>query len=130
MLRSNNSMGPLEDSHLRLSASSFGAAPSLSHNYTRSFGAESMSYNGRMAQSHEVGEGGQLFYIFLRKHKLAFKECTFLLPGLKAALLEAPGKAGELGEGMDPMVSNFALGGFFFLLLLFPLLTTSVSLCR
>ena len=90
MLRSNNSMGPLEDSHLRLSAGSFGAAPSLSHNYTRSFGAENsvMSYNGRMAQSHEGGEGGQMFYIFLKKHRAAFKDCTFLLPGLKAALLE------------------------------------------
>ncbi|CAB9502028.1 expressed unknown protein [Seminavis robusta] len=106
MLRPNNSMNPLEDSHLRLSASSFGAAPSLSHNYTRSFGAENssiMSYNGRMAHSHE--EGGQLFYIFLRKHRAAFKECTFLLPGLKAALLETPlsGKSGDLGE-MDPMM--------------------------
>jgi hypothetical protein len=106
MLRPNNSMGPLEDSHLRLSASSFGAAPSLSHNYTRSFGAENsiMSYNGR--HSHESGDGGQLFYIFLRKHRAAFKECTFLLPGLKAALLESPlcGKSGDLGD-MEPMVS-------------------------
>lgn len=111
MLRSNNSMGPLEDSHLRLSAGSFGAAPSLSHNYTRSFGGENsvMSYNGRMAQSHEAGEGGQLFYLFLRKHKAAFKECSFLLPGLKAALLEAPGKSGDLGDGMDPMVSDLIL---------------------
>ena len=108
MLRPNNSMGPLEDSHLRLSATSFGGAPSLSHNYTRSFGAESspiMSYNGRMSQSHD-GEGGQLFYVFLRRHKAAFSQCTFLLPGLKAALLESPGgnKSGEMGD--DPMVST------------------------
>ena len=31
------------------------------------------------------------FYIFLRKCRGAFTACTFLLPGLKAALLEAPG---------------------------------------
>ena len=107
MLRSSNSMGagPLEDSHLRLSATSFGGAPSLSHNYTRSFGAESspiMSYNGRMSQSHD-GEGGKLFYIILRRHKAAFSSCTFLLPGLKAALLEAP--VGKEDED-DPMVSE------------------------
>ena len=112
MLRPSNSMGPLDDRDLRLSASSFGGAPSLSHNYTRSFGAENspiMSYGGRMGHSHDAGEGGQLFYIFLRKHKAAFKECTFLLPGLKAALLEVPlagAKSGELGDGNDPMVSG------------------------
>jgi len=99
MLRPNNSMGPLEDSHLRLSATSFGGAPSLSQNYTRSFGAEgssTMPYNGRMAHYHD-GEGGQLFYIFLKRHKAAFSHCTFLLPGLKAALLEGldNSKAGD-----------------------------------
>lgn len=30
------------------------------------------------------------FYIFLRRHRGAFSACNFLLPGLKAALLEAP----------------------------------------
>ena len=30
------------------------------------------------------------FYVFLRKYRGAFTACTFLLPGLKAALLETP----------------------------------------
>lgn len=30
------------------------------------------------------------FYVFLRQHRGAFTACSFLLPGLKAALLEAP----------------------------------------
>ena len=107
MLRPNNSMGPLDDSHLRLSASSFGGVPSLSHNYTKSFGGENsiMSSSNHGRHSHEVSEGSQLFYLFLRKHRAAFKECTFLLPGLKAALLEAPvsRKSGDPGD-LNPMV--------------------------
>ena len=107
MYHSYSGGGPLDDSHLRMSGGSFGA-PSLSHNYTRSFGAEQspiMSYPSRMGMSYEAPEGGQMFYVFLKRHKAAFNECTFLLPGLKAALLEAPlSKSGDLAD--DAMVRN------------------------
>lgn len=107
-VRGTNSMGgPLEDSHLRMSGGSFGA-PSLSHNYTRSFGGfdQSPVYPGRMGHSHDGQDGGQFFYVFLKRHKAAFQDCSFLLPGLKTALLEAPlssTKSDELGD--DEMVS-------------------------
>ncbi|CAJ1968205.1 unnamed protein product [Cylindrotheca closterium] len=39
----------------------------------------------------ENPDGSPLFYAFLKRNKDAFKECSFLLPGLKAALLETPG---------------------------------------
>ncbi|KAL3936269.1 MAG: hypothetical protein SGBAC_008377 [Bacillariaceae sp.] len=39
----------------------------------------------------ENSDGSPMFYLFLKRNKDAFKECSFLLPGLKAALLETPG---------------------------------------
>jgi hypothetical protein len=82
-------VGPLEDSHLRMSAGSLGA-PSLGNAYTRSFGDGPPGHYRSNSMPHESPGGSPNFYAFLRKHKMAFKECNFLLPGLKAALLEAP----------------------------------------
>jgi hypothetical protein len=47
----------------------------------------------------ENSDGSPNLYAFLKKNKDAFKECSFLLPGLKAALLEAP--SGVKKEGGD-----------------------------
>lgn len=85
----------LEDAHMRMSVGSFGAGPTLSYGGPRaSFGdGPPTSYYGM-----RVGdERGPHFYVLLRKFKSAFKECTFLLPGLKSALLETPET-----EGADP----------------------------
>lgn len=53
----------------------------------RSFGGESSPY---YTHRGDQDNGEPPFYGLLRKYKLAFKDCTFLLPGLKAALLEPP----------------------------------------
>ncbi len=81
---------PTEDGHMRSTGESFGGA-SINHSYTRSFGVESspIQYRGQSA-GPLVSEGVSAFYSLLRKHRGAFKECMFLLPGLKAALLESP----------------------------------------
>ena len=84
----------LDDSHMRLSVGSFGG-PSMSYG-SRPYGDPATSsppyyYGMGPARSHEsVGERSPPFYVFLRRYKAAFKDCSFLLPGLKAALLEAP----------------------------------------
>jgi hypothetical protein len=75
--------GPLEDSHLRMSGGSL-AAPTLPNAYTH------LHYRANEFGPPDSMDGGPGFYVFLKKHKGAFKECSFLLPELKAALLEAP----------------------------------------
>lgn len=72
----------MDDPQLRLngSNSSFGGPH-------RSFGGEAFPYLGPHPHNGEPS-----FYGLLRKYKMAFKHCTFLLPGLKIALLEPPEK--------------------------------------
>ena len=88
------SRGPLDDSHIRMSGGSFGA-PSIGNAYTRSFGGEGPPppehYRGNSI-GHQDGpaDGPPRFYTLLKKYRGAFKECTFLLPGLKQALLDNP----------------------------------------
>jgi hypothetical protein len=99
--------GPLDDTHIRMSGTSLGS-PSLGHSYTRSFGEAApgqyrSNSNINTANNnkghHGSNDGSPNFYHFLKKHKAAFKECTFLMPGLKAALLEAPDvKQGEADD--------------------------------
>lgn len=74
-----------------LNAGSFG--PSMSQSYTRSFdGMPPGMFPGPMAplRTIEHPNGAMSFYPFLRRNRAAFIKCTFLLPGLKAALLESP----------------------------------------
>lgn len=94
--------GPLDDSHMRMSVGSFGAH---SASYNRQFGEQvaSQYYYGGPSRTQSFGEKVPPFYLFLRKYKAAFKNCTFLLPGLKAALLETPLSAST--EDDDPMKS-------------------------
>jgi hypothetical protein len=106
----------LEDSHLRLSLGSFGA-PSMA--YSRSYGGEPAGVApyyyapAGPTRSHDnVDKLNPSFHTFLRKHRNAFKDCTFLLPGLKASLLETPGnEAGDSAqsspEGSGNTVSVF-----------------------
>lgn len=75
--------------------------PSIPTSYGNSFGHGQLP--GRLRGSSmggpETSDGSPNFYSFLEKNKDAFKECSFLLPGLKAALLEAP--SGIKKEGPD-----------------------------
>lgn len=101
--------GPLDDSHLRMSVGSFGSQQMQP--YGRPYGdpAASPYYNYNMAPSrcsHESSDGSTPFYTLLRKYKNAFKDCTFLLPGLKAALLESPLSDRKGADGSNPAVSR------------------------
>lgn len=83
--------GPLDDSHLRMSVGSFGLGAN-SMPYSRSYAegpVASPNYYYGSSRAHEAPDGTPLFYTFLAKHKLAFKNCSFLLPGLKVALIES-----------------------------------------
>ncbi|KAL7570342.1 hypothetical protein ACA910_017185 [Epithemia clementina (nom. ined.)] len=82
--------GPLDDSHLRMSVGSFGA-----HSYGGRHGpygepGPPHGYGGPVGGPLEKhrDDGTPYFYVFLKKYKLAFSGCSFLLPGLKAALAE------------------------------------------
>ena len=112
--------GPLDDSHLRMSGGGSFGAPSIGNSYTRSFGAEGPPPPGHFRNNSmgpgplEPTDGPPHFYIFLKKYKGAFKELTFLLPGLKAALLETPETVktesnlddASKGQGRDRSVST------------------------
>lgn len=93
--------GPLDDSHMRMSVGSFGPTNERANSYGLSPNPNYGSYNYKLDRSSRCGNSGDgpPFYVFLRKYKGAFKHCTFLLPGLKLALLETPG-------GKDSDASN------------------------
>jgi hypothetical protein len=85
---------PLDDNHTR-------GGPSLPTSYGNSFGQGPLPgrFRGNSMGGPENSDGSPNLYAFLKKNKDAFKECSFLLPGLKAALLEAP--SGVKKEGGD-----------------------------
>ena len=56
-------------------------------------------------------DGSPLFYAFLKRNKDAFKECSFLIPGLKAALLETPGDMKKEPDG-TPKRQTRSVSGF------------------
>jgi hypothetical protein len=100
---SNSNARPLEDSHLRMSVGSFGG-------HSMQSGVGGGGYNRSPYQHHHEAsppppnyysslpppphEGSMvdsrlpLFYVLLRKYRRAFQDFTFLLPGVRAALLE------------------------------------------
>jgi hypothetical protein len=109
---------PLDDSHLRMSGGSF-AAPSIGHSYTRSFGGDGMPPGGHY-QNDSMGpgppegmDGPPRFYHLLKSNMGAFKECTFLLPGLKQAILDSSladsKKKGSRDRTVRPNCSCFSL---------------------
>lgn len=108
--------GPLDDSHLRMSVGSFGGPMSYGRPpYGDPTSSPYYGYNAGPSRSHESSDRSPSFYTHLRKYKAAFKDCTFLLPGLKAALLETPDtgdsklgtdEEGQHGPAWDPTVSQ------------------------
>lgn len=97
--------GPLEDSHLKMSIGSFGA-PSMA--FSRSYGEHPPNFYYPPPQYHvDMSERLPSFYSFLKRYKAAFKECLFLLPGLKAALLEAP--LTDAHEKVRPLRQSFLI---------------------
>lgn len=88
-----NKVGQLDDGHLRMSGTLTG--PSLSTSYAND---GPVQYRGNGFGHPDSVDGDPGFYIFLKRHKMAFKDCSFLLPGLKAALLQAPTVKEEAAE--------------------------------
>lgn len=73
-----------------MSSGSFGGQSA----FNKSYGAEGSphpNYHGQIThEGSRSHDGAPNFYSFLGRHKGAFIQCSFLLPGLKAALLESP----------------------------------------
>ena len=99
----SNRGGPLE------MTGSMMLVPPRSHSYSRSYLEGPPHYRGNGFGHPEGSDGGPGFYDFLKRHKGAFKECSFLLPGLKTALLQASDAKEEPDEtpkrhtgGMNP----------------------------
>eukprot|EP00544_Gedaniella_sp_CCMP2646_P015382 CAMPEP_0202502608 /NCGR_PEP_ID=MMETSP1361-20130828/39449_1 /ASSEMBLY_ACC=CAM_ASM_000849 /TAXON_ID=210615 /ORGANISM="Staurosira complex sp., Strain CCMP2646" /LENGTH=1134 /DNA_ID=CAMNT_0049135657 /DNA_START=78 /DNA_END=3482 /DNA_ORIENTATION=+ len=105
-----------------LGAGSFG--PSMSQSYTRSFdGMATVMYPGPMAplRTVEHPNGALSFYPFLRRNRAAFIRCSFLLPGLKSALLESPLsdtqasmdmiRGGKKGSKKEPAIAEATMAG-------------------
>ena len=86
---------PSDEGHGRSIGGSFGGT-SINPSFTRSFGVESspIPYKGQSG-GPVTTDNLSSFQVFLRKNRAAFKECTFLIPALKAALLESPLSSGE-----------------------------------
>ena len=92
-----------------MSSGSFGG----SNVYSRSYEASPQS--SYPAQSHDgprgVQDGPPGFYAFLGRNKSAFNKCSFLLPGLKAALLESPISDSKKPGEADKSGRKASLGG-------------------
>ena len=88
---SGGTVRPLDDSHLRMSVGSFGGQSMSGYNrssYADPSASPPSNYYMGPIRSHESVDRMPPFYMLLRKFRAAFKECTFLLPGVKSALLE------------------------------------------
>eukprot|EP00980_Cylindrotheca_fusiformis_P004728 scaffold1004_cov105-Cylindrotheca_fusiformis.AAC.11 len=110
--------GPSSPSQVLDMYRSYSASPKKQHPLDENHGPSGPSYGnsfghggpmlGRHGRSgHENADGSPNFYSFLKKNKHAFKECSFLLPGLKAALLEAP--SGVKEEALDDTPKRHSL---------------------
>ena len=107
----NNNARPLEDSHLRMSVGSFGGQSMQSGagggggGYNRSpyphhhevlplppppsyYSSSRLGLPPPLHESSMMDSRVPLFYVLLRKYRRAFQDCTFLLPGVRSALLE------------------------------------------
>ena len=102
----------LDDSHMRMSVGSFGGQ-SITSGKPYGDPSSSMQYYGGGMRTNDNAERGPHFYVLLRKYKLAFKDCTFLLPGIKAALLETPtaSSTDNVEQVSDPAKVSQALSG-------------------
>jgi hypothetical protein len=105
MSRLAPALGSLEESQMRMSTSFGGNSISYARSYGVEPGASPTAFGPQhqpmeRVQSSESNDKDPSFYLFLRKYKAAFKDCVFLLPGVKAALLEAPLTDGK-SDGSD-----------------------------
>lgn len=106
---------PLDDSHLRMSVGSFGGHSVLGYN--RSYGdplPPPSNYYPGPVRSHEGSDRMPHFYVLLRKFNESFKDCTFLLPGVKLSLMDSKdsdrkGESELAAHGDEPSVSGVAL---------------------
>lgn len=90
--------GPLDDSHLRMSVGSFGAQAHC-RPYGESVAPQSHFYGSGPLPSQSDVDSSPTFYSFLKQHRSVFKDCVFLLPGLKAAIFQSE-LAGDV-DGFD-----------------------------
>jgi hypothetical protein len=91
---------PLDDSHLRMSVGSFGGHSMAGYNrsYSENPSAPPTYYMGGPHPSHD--DRMPPFYVALRTLKDAFNDCIFLLPGLKAAIVEDSAHGETEGESV------------------------------
>lgn len=101
---SRSRSGPMGDEHMRSlsTGGSFGGS-ALQPVYTKSFDQpQQVHYSGGASVLQPVlpplPSGPLAFYDFLCKNKGAFANCSFLLPKLKAALLESPPPSRKKGK--------------------------------
>jgi hypothetical protein len=88
---------------------SFGGGPSM---YSQSYESSPQGVFGTSHDREEAAssEGSPSFYSFLIRNKSAFAKCSFLLPGLKAALLESPLIKLENPNALNAAVKEVSLG--------------------
>ena len=93
-----------------LGSESFGLGSGM---YTRSYDASPHgSYNDPHGQDGPRGQDGSPnFYAFLSRNKSAFIKCSFLLPGLKTALLESPISDAKKPGEVSSSSRKLSLGG-------------------
>ena len=89
---------------------SFGVSSGM---YTRSYDASPHgSYNDPHTQDGPRSQDGSPnFYAFLGRNKSAFIKCSFLLPGLKAAMLESPISDAKNAGEVSSSNRKLSLGG-------------------
>lgn len=104
---------PLDDSHFRMSVGSFGGQ-SIAAAYSRnSYGGDPTAspgsyYAGPIRSVESNVDRYPPFYTFLRKYRAVFRDCTFLLPGIKSPT--TPDRKDDDGGESNPadqMVNDF-----------------------
>jgi hypothetical protein len=103
--RNRSGHGPEHNPMQSMSSGSFGG-PAM---YTRSY--EVSSLGGYPNDGSRSQDGPPIFYAFLSRNKAAFVKCSFLLPGLKAALLESPISDSKKPGEDDKSSRKITLGG-------------------
>ena len=109
--RSRSGQVPDQNAMRTMSSGSFGGGAAMynSRSYeTSPHGGYHASHNPEGQRLHD---GPPNFYAFLDRNKSAFVKCSFLLPGLKAALLESPISDAKKPGEMDQSGRKLTLGG-------------------
>lgn len=102
---------PLDDSHFRMSVGSFGGQ-SIAAGYNRSsYGGDPTSspgsyYAGPIRSVESNVDRFPPFYRLLRKYRAVFRDCTFLLPGIKTTSNLHDDDGNEVGRAIAEVRSN------------------------